>query len=173
MGDRFLRMLAVGLVVATLLALGSGLRLWSAADAARDAHDDLTEAKRLTRQLELLRDRPQTARAGLISAGALNELVRDAARQAGIEGKLRAVEPGRPVPLRGGNDSGLTETTVALRFDPLTLRESTVMLAALSAGRPWVKPSLILMEAPAARPHGEFWDVDLTLVLSQTDPAAR
>ncbi|MEL7237495.1 MAG: hypothetical protein AAGK78_01430 [Planctomycetota bacterium] len=173
MGDRPLRIFLIGLAVSLLLAMVSGVRLWSAASEAGNAQDDLTDARELAGRLQQLRDRPQTARAGLAPAGALNDLVRDAARQAGIESKLRAVEPGRPVPVRGSSDTGLTETSVALRFDPLTLREATTMLAAVSAGRPWVKPSLILMETPAARPHGEFWDVDLTLVLLQSDDPSR
>jgi hypothetical protein len=168
------RVLILLVLAGAIAAIAGYARMAGAREAAALAGEDLEACRRYIGGIAGVTQGAAGRRAlvGGPDSVALNARLREAAAAAGVADRLLSVEPGVATRLR---DTDYKELQVFLRLEPVTLRQLTTFLHALSVKDADSRTKTIELSVPQ-RGAGEQWTADVAvgyLIFSPRDAAGE
>ena len=158
MNDRRTNLLLLVLLLAAAATVLAWSRLGRLRDDAVAAELDLAECRAYLAEMAEAGAASPAARPRVAGATDINRRVREAATAAGAAEELTSIEPGNAETI-----GDVTELSVFLHFEPITLRELVIFLHHLSAGHAGMRAKTLELEAPPSAEQGDAWVADVAI----------
>ena len=152
------------LLVAGITAAMAASHLQSARQRAQFAAQDLSVSRQYLADLRAARSQSPNNNALSADTGSINQLLRDAAQQAGASSALTSIEPGQAARIEG---TDYDETPIFLRLEASPMKQLVTFLHTASARDPRARCRSIELSATDG---SDAWSADVTIAFLTYSP---